>query len=245
MITILIPMKMKYSHLLFICFLMIIGGTATGFRGGEVSKNILTGRIVLPDENSGLRIVQGKRYQPQGPLSARKKEIDRQNHSDRHMIVSLHPLDFDAGPPTPTSDVIITQQEKTFIPKVVAVTPGSSIAFLNEDIEIHNVQCLTPRAKFSKGRRSPGVTVRQTVNKVGKLKVTCDIHKEMLAYVLCFDTPYYQKAGPEGHYRLEGLPDGRYLLKVFHYDLGERQEEVEISGGGLQKKDIYLYVTQP
>ena len=239
------PMKLGNKPLTFFCVLMIVGGVATGFRGSMPAGNTLTGRIVLPDESSGLRIVKGKRYTTSGPQSARKKEIDRQNHSDRQMLISLHPRDFNAGQMPPTRNVIITQQEKTFIPKVVAVTPGSSVAFLNEDIEIHNVQCLTPRARFSKGRRSPGVTVRQTIEKVGKLKVTCDIHKEMSAYIICFDTPYFQKAAPDGSFRLEGLPDGRYLLKVFHYDLGERQEEIEVTGGKVHKKDIYLYVTQP
>ncbi len=216
-----------------------------GFKGMVSGNNTLKGQIILPSENSKFRVVQGKNYKASNTLSAKKKEIDRLNHSDRHVIVSLHPLSFSVETLPATKGVVITQQEKTFIPKVVALTPGSSVAFLNEDIEMHNVQCLTPRSKFSKGRRSPGVTVRQTINKVGRLKVTCDIHKEMLAYVLCLDTPYFTKADANGNFTISGLPDGKYLLKTFHFDMGERQEEVELGGGRVIEKDVRLYMTKP
>jgi hypothetical protein len=49
--------------------------------------------------------------------------------------------------------------------------------------------------------------------------VGCNIHDKMVSYIHVVDTPWFGKSDAAGRARLDGLPDGRYKLKVWHYGL--------------------------
>jgi hypothetical protein len=53
----------------------------------------------------------------------------------------------------------------------------------------------------------------------------------MNATIICLDTPYYTRVGPDGKYRLTGLPEGTYEIQIYHPDLPGVQEIIEIEAG--------------
>lgn len=57
-----------------------------------------------------------------------------------------------------------------------------------------------------------------TFDKSGVVRLGCNVHDWMVAYIYVVDTPYFAKSGKDGKLRLDGLPAGEYELRVWHPD---------------------------
>ncbi|MEM9723318.1 MAG: carboxypeptidase regulatory-like domain-containing protein [Bacteroidota bacterium] len=217
------------------CVLLLLGSSAslTGVKG----QNVLQGNILMPAEKGKFfGIYQGYQKKSASSLTGEEAAL---NHPDQNVFVSLHPKDFQPEL-IPTPNVYITQKEESFLPKVVAVTKGSTVYLLNEDNQYHNVYSRTPKAIFNIGRRPPGHSYPQKINKIGVVRLFCDIHEQMQGYILSYDTPYFTRVDENGVYRLENLPDGSYRMEVLHPGKPKLSLDVELSGGTTQNKDIDL-----
>jgi hypothetical protein len=204
-----------------------------------INKNKVTGKIAIPENVPLFKRGSSQKYCEETAPSARKQQIEQENHPNRHIIVSFHPLDF-KPPIASMPNAIMNQMEKCFVPKVLPITVGSTVEFLNSDTEVHNIFSLTPRATFNIGRRQPGKSVAQLIEKVGVVDLKCDIHCGMNAAILSLDTPYFTKANASGHYEVDGLPDGNYRIQVFHYSLGIVEDQINIRGGSVVSKNLTL-----
>jgi len=160
-----------------------------------------------------------------------------------NVILSLHPLSF-TPTLTPTVDAYITQKEQTFLPHVLPVTVGSKIHFLNEDEFFHNVQSFTSKARFSIGRRAPGIAYSKKIKKTGVINLMCDIHSHMNAIILSLDTPYFTRIAEDGSYSIGNLPDGTYRLEIFHPNCAKITDEVSLKGGQIVTLD-YNFLVKP
>ncbi len=223
---------MKSILSLFLLFNLLTNQISTG-------DNIVKGKISFPEISESF-IQQGANYgKNAAALSEEKIRIDQLNDPTLNVYISLHPQNFEAEL-TQTNDVRITQREKTFFPNMVAVTKGSTVKFVNEDEHYHNVYSLTPKARFNIGRRPTGNVYGQKINKVGVIKLGCDIHDDMGATILSLDTPYFTKIKEDGTFILTDLPDGRYMIKVYHPKLEKYSEQLLLEGGVVVEKNIKL-----
>jgi plastocyanin len=222
---------MKKTILLFYMLSAILPGIYTHLQEG----NEVTGKITV--SNCQNTIVKGVGYNKDGTEIMHSD--DPMAQPDRNVIVSMHPLDFE---PTLTlsEDAYISQSQQTFIPNVLPVVVGSKVHFLNEDEFFHNVQSYTPKARFSIGRRAPGISYSIKIKKTGIVDLTCDIHAHMNAKILSFDTPYFCRLNEDGSYALKDLPDGKYRLEVFHPFCNKIIDEVEVSGGKVFEFNYHL-----
>ncbi|HSD67586.1 MAG TPA: carboxypeptidase regulatory-like domain-containing protein, partial [Vicinamibacteria bacterium] len=99
------------------------------------------------------------------------------------------------------------------------------------DAVLHNV--FTPEAcaeKFNLGTWPQGQTKSYTFAKECAAVLLCKVHPEMEAFVVAVPTPYFAVTGPDGSYRIEGVPDGAYTLKVWHPKLKATQKPVTVKG---------------
>ncbi|WP_373552523.1 hypothetical protein [Haliscomenobacter sp.] len=225
---------MRILSVLFFATLLLSTKADVAFNKGKV-----VGKITIPENVPLLKRGSNQKYCEEEPLSARKKQIDQENHPNRHIVVSFHPTDF-TPELKPSANAIMNQMEKTFVPKVLPITKGSSVAFLNSDTEVHNIFSMTPRATFNIGRRQPGKSVPQLIEKAGVVDLKCDIHCGMNASILSLDTPYFTKANTSGNYEVDGLPDGNYRVQVYHFSLGVVEDNISIKGGGVITKNLAL-----
>jgi plastocyanin len=119
-------------------------------------------------------------------------------------------------PPPPAAKVEVAQRQYQFAPGLLAIPRGSVVAFPNLDDEYHSVFSYSKAKRFDLGRyRRDEVPAELTFEQPGVVKLYCEIHDHMRGTILVLDTPYFQKTNAEGHYRLENLPAGRYVLKVW------------------------------
>ena len=202
------------------------------------SQNSIKGKIDFAKSKFGF-IEKGNSYSDSNNQTAEKIRIDEANSPERNIYISLHPTSFQAQV-APIQNVQITQRAKTFYPNVIVVTKGSTVHFVNEDEHYHNVYSLSSKSRFNIGRRPTGNVYGQKISKSGIIKLGCDIHPEMGAVIISLDTPYFTKAGENGDYEINDLPDGKYEIKIYHPSLQKYKEEISLKGGQIVEQNISL-----
>lgn len=110
----------------------------------------------------------------------------------------------------------IAQVDKNFVPKVTVVTVGTSVDFPNRDTVRHHVYSFSPTKTFElklyAGKpASPVVFERPGIAVLG-----CNIHDNMVAWVVVVDSPYYGHSATSGSVTLDNVPPGNYRLRTWH-----------------------------
>lgn len=118
--------------------------------------------------------------------------------------------------PAPARGKVVSQRNKTFIPRVLAVPVGSRVDFRNEDELFHNVFSLSRPNDFDTGLYRQGASYPQTFRKAGVVQILCNIHSSMVAYVYVVDSPYYAQADGTGAFAIKNVPPGEYELETWH-----------------------------
>src|SRR3982750_209726 len=102
------------------------------------------------------------------------------------------------------------QRNETFYPHILAVTVGTVVDFPNSDSTYHNVFSLSKAKRFDLGRYARGKSKAVVFDKPGVVRVFCDIHSHMSAFVLVFNHPYFAISDGDGRYRIDNLSAGTY-----------------------------------
>ena len=82
------------------------------------------------------------------------------------------------------------QRNETFVPHVLAITTGTTVDFPNSDRIYHNVFSLSKTAPFDLGRYAVGRSKSVRFDRPGIVRVFCDIHSHMSAFILVFSHPF-------------------------------------------------------
>lgn len=145
---------------------------------------------------------------------------------------------------SPATRASIAQKDEQFVPHVVAVTVGSSVAFPNEDPFFHNVFSLSRGASFNLGRYPSGSSRSRVVAKPGIIKVFCEIHSHMSAVIRVFDHPWFTVPTDEGLFSIDDVPAGDHILVAWHERIGERRDRVTIRPGASTTINFTLPVLE-
>src|SRR6266699_5751330 len=118
-----------------------------------------------------------------------------------------------AGRPS-TVEIAIT--DKTYAPHVVVVPVGSTVRFPNHDPFNHNVFSVSEPNSFDLGLYGRGEAKSYTFAHRGLVRVYCNVHPRMVAYVLVMENRYYAQPASDGSFAIDNVPAGRYRLHVWH-----------------------------
>ncbi|MBC8132184.1 MAG: hypothetical protein H7X95_04320 [Deltaproteobacteria bacterium] len=139
------------------------------------------------------------------------------------------------GRPAPARGKIVSQRNKTFIPRVLAVPVGSKVDFRNEDDLFHNVFSLSRPNDFDTGLYRQGASYSQVFRKAGVVQILCNIHSSMIAYVFVVDTPYYTQADAAGAFAIKNVPPGDYEIETWHEaSMKPSRQKVTVGGESLR-----------
>lgn len=116
----------------------------------------------------------------------------------------------------PAAAVEVVTRNKQFEPRVLAVPRGSRVRFPNRDPILHNVFSLSPENRFDLGLYRKGPGKEETFERPGLVRVFCNVHHSMVAYVLVLDTSFSVAPMADGGFTLSGLPRGAGRLTVWH-----------------------------
>lgn len=113
----------------------------------------------------------------------------------------------------------VAQVNRQFDPQVRVVTLGTAVQFPNHDRVRHQVYSFSDVKRFEL-KLYAGVTASTIVfDKPGIAVLGCNIHDNMVAWVIVVPTPYFGRSGPDGKLTLDNLPPGNYRLRTWHVQL--------------------------
>ena len=135
---------------------------------------------------------------------------------------------------------VMEQRHETFVPRVLAVAVGATVDFPNHDPMLHNVFSASPAKKFDLGMYDQGETKSVTFDTPGVVRVGCNVHPKMEAFIVVHPNPYVAVTDRRGSYTITGVPAGSYQVRVWHERLGERQMPVVVRDGQVQPIDVPL-----
>lgn len=133
---------------------------------------------------------------------------------------------------------------KRFVPRVSWTTPGSEVAFPNQDHILHNVFSPCCANPFDTGHYEPGEMPRTTVSKPGLMKLYCNVHHSMYAFLWVVDTPWVQALDTRSGVDFREVPPGSYRLRLWHPEAGEKVWTVTL-GEGTTIGEWTLSASQP
>ena len=135
------------------------------------------------------------------------------------------------APKRPGSAFTMTTRSKAFLPHVLAVPAGSTVAFPNEDPITHNLFSLPPGNTFDLGLYRKGAGKSHKFDAPGVVNVYCNVHPNMSAVVHVMATPYYGFADANGDYSFD-VPPGKYRLTAWNEQGGSATSDIEVASDG-------------
>jgi plastocyanin len=123
----------------------------------------------------------------------------------------------------------LTQKDKSFVPRVVAVPAGSTVDFPNVDPIFHNVFSLSAPTPFDLGLYRAGASKSRTFAQPATYRVFCNIHPEMTAVLLVLPTDNITETDGSGAWKL-ALPPGRYRITAWSERSQPATVELTVSG---------------
>lgn len=107
-------------------------------------------------------------------------------------------------------------RRKQFVPHLLAIQAGESVRFPNEDPIFHNAFSTSAENAFDTGPYGRGEGKVFNFASAGLVRVYCNVHHAMFAFILVLDTPFHTRPDAAGRFVLRDLPDGPGELVVYH-----------------------------
>ena len=144
-------------------------------------------------------------------MAAPRDPIDR-----RRSVVYLETAPQPAFEANEQRRARMDQRNERFVPHVLAIVAGTWVDFPNDDKTYHNVFSLSKTQEFNLGRYAAGHSKAVRFEQPGIVRVFCDIHSHMSAFILVFAHRYFAVTDEDGRYRIDGVPPGTYTVAVWN-----------------------------
>jgi plastocyanin len=160
-------------------------------------------------------------------------------------VVTVRPLDGQAHRAAPVH-AVMDQVNRTFEPDLLIIPVGSTVEFPNSDSVSHQIYSFSPARRFQlplyRGKPYPPVHFDQA----GVVTLGCNIHDQMLAYLLVTDAPWFGRTNSGGTWSVD-LPRGRYQVALWHPRLRESETDLEreLTVGDADRADLTLHLSKP
>ncbi|HEY3804107.1 MAG TPA: carboxypeptidase regulatory-like domain-containing protein [Kofleriaceae bacterium] len=127
----------------------------------------------------------------------------------------IYVVGFKESPAPNAQPTQIAQKNRAFVPDLVAITVGETVAFPNRDPFLHNVFSESPARKFDLGSFKKDEQKTKDFTEPGVVDVYCNIHPEMAATILVLPNRAHTRRNHDGSYTIAGVPPGTWT--VFAY----------------------------
>jgi hypothetical protein len=116
----------------------------------------------------------------------------------------------------PLAGLELEQAQRRFARRVTVLTVGSELRFPNRDTVRHHVYSFSPTKTFELKLYTGTPASPVVFDKAGIAVLGCNIHDQMLAWVVVVETPYFAVTDAQGRLRLDNVPAGHYRLRSWH-----------------------------
>jgi plastocyanin len=153
-----------------------------------------------------------------------------------------------SGPPMIVAEVgrrsdavVMDQKGCRYTPHVIAIKRGGLVEFRNSDSTMHNIHTLpagdAKQMDISQAPKGAPQTVQFKDPEI-MMPVRCNNHPWMNAFINVADTPFFAVTDKDGHFNIEGLPAGTYVLGAVHEKMGEQTITITVKPHETSKADV-------
>jgi len=216
----------------------VVWFVATASLPAATSETLPTGRI----EGAVTLVAPPGAPIPSGAYPARRVSPAQHRTSELANVV-VFVKDAPRAAALSTTRAQMRQENEGFVPRLVAITRGSTVEFPNADPFFHNVFSLSRGATFDLGRFPRGESRARAFSRPGLVKVYCHLHSQMSASIMVFDHPHFTiPAGQDGRFALADVPAGEYRLSAWHERIGESSKAIVVEAGRTVRIEFALPV---
>lgn len=195
-----------------------------------------------PPTRKKVRLDVDPKCVPLHPAGLLRDEIVVDEHNNVRWAFVYVARGVNSTPPGPLIPVLLDQVGCRFDPHVLGVRVNQPINIYNNDKLLHNVHAIPITNKeFNFGLPQAGLYETRTFSRPEiMIKIKCDIHPWMIAWVGVLDHPYFSVTSETGSYGIVNLPPGRYLVKVWHEMYADVDREIDVESGADLRVDFWL-----
>ena len=149
--------------------------------------------------------------------------LSADGHPLRGIVVTAYP-DTGVSHPAPPVEAVMDQVNRAFDPDLLVIPVHSAVTFPNSDTVNHQIYSFSPAKRFQlplyRGKPYPPTLFDQA----GLVTLGCNIHDEMVAYVVVTDAPFFGRTAANGSWSME-VPNGRYRISIWHPRIRDEDKE--------------------
>lgn len=135
----------------------------------------------------------------------------------------------------------LINKDCVFVPHVQVIPAGEEVDVVNADPVLHNTHSFLGRLTvFNLALPNQEQRIKRPLSKPGLVRVECDAHGWMLAWIYVADNPYYAVTGQDGSFTIADVPPGNYTLVAWHEFTGEMEVPVTVKPKEAAKLTVEL-----
>jgi len=135
---------------------------------------------------------------------------------------------------------VLDQEHCVFRPRVQVMAPGT-LDVVNSDPLLHNTHgYYGKRTAFNLALPNQGQTIETELTRPGEVRVDCDAHGWMEAWIYVVDNPYFAVTAEDGSFTVADVPPGDYKLVTIHELTGQTEASVSVKAGETAELAIEL-----
>jgi hypothetical protein len=151
--------------------------------------------------------------------------------------------------PTPATGAqpLLDQKGCMYEPYVIGAVTGQKIKIQNSDPTMHNIHA-TPKInkEFNLAQPVKGMVTERSFDTPEVLvRMMCNVHGWMFAYIGVVDHPYFSVTEKDGSFKISGLPAGDYTIEAFHQKIGPKgakTQKISVKDGDKKTVDFELEI---
>ena len=142
--------------------------------------------------------------------------------------------------PVPPKAVKLDQEGCQYNPHVLGVMVNQAVEIGSSDETLHNVHALPKNSKpFNLPFPKRGMTRKEKFTSPEVMvKVRCDVHNWMAAYIGVLDHPFFSVTDGQGRFSIPNLPAGKYEVEAWHEKYGTATATVTVGASGTATTDF-------
>jgi plastocyanin len=134
----------------------------------------------------------------------------------------------------PSDPIVIDQKGCWFNPRVLGIQVGQNLKVTNSDPVTHNIHPLAQVNREWNQSQPPGATplTRRFAQPEIMIRVKCNIHPWMHAWIGSVSHPYFAVTGEDGSFLLRNVPPGTYTIEAWQEEIGKQEQQITLEPSG-------------
>ena len=148
-----------------------------------------------------------------------------------NVVVTLSGKSLKSNQHQINEEYIIDQKGCKYNPHVLAIVRDSTVKILASDPTNHNIHTYSFDNDPINLMMIPGQDYEHEFEEPELVKVECDLHKWMSAWIFVTDNPFFAISGNGGRFKIKDVPPGKYKLHAWHEILGSISQKINVEDG--------------